>query len=204
MYVADVDSSGTVDAQELAAVFAKHKLPIRPEEVKAILQELDTDGNGDIDQQEFLEQMRVAQNRRRVLAKGVKTRTKPMPPTQRRPTTMETIKSRRIRAKERMEELERERDTAREKERQRHEGMLREEARAKAAKEAVRMKKAAHAVKVKERQLQRVRMTGLFSSYGSRLASTVLPPISHNARRAGGTPRGTSRALKLASAPMTA
>ena len=59
MYVADVDSSGTVDAQELAAVFAKHKLPIRPEEVQAILQELDTDGNGDIDQQEFLEQMRV-------------------------------------------------------------------------------------------------------------------------------------------------
>lgn len=203
IYGADVDRSGTVDAEELATAFARHKLPINSEEVQAILQELDTDGNGDIDQQEFLDQMRVAQNRRRVLAKDAKTRIKPMPPIQRRPTTMETIKSRRIRAKERMQELEHERDTAREKEHQRQAAMLREAARAKVAQEAARMKKAAAAVKVKEQELHRVRMTGLFSSYGSRLASTVLPPISHKTRRAGGTPRGTARALNLA-APMTA
>lgn len=203
IHVADTDSSGTVDAQELVDVFTRHNLSVRPEEVQAIVQELDTDGNGDIDRKEFLEQMRVAQNRRRVLAKDVKTRVRPMPPTRRRPTTMETIKSRRIKAKERMEELERARNTAREKERKRHEGMLREVALAKAAEEAARMKKAAYAVKVKERQLQQVRMSGLFSSYGSRLASTVLPPISHKTRRAGGTPRGTARALKVAT-PMTA
>jgi hypothetical protein len=194
----DVDDSGTVDAEELAAVFARHELSVSSEEVHAILQELDVDGNGDIDKREFLEQMRVAQNRRRILARDVSSRGRfqPVPPSRRRPATMETINSRRVLARARMEEAEREREAERVKERQRHEAMLRKAAKAKAIAEAGRMKAAAHAVKVQERQLQRVRMSGLSASYGSRLTTAILPPISHKprgARRAGGTPRGTSR-----------
>lgn len=209
MRATDMDSSGTVDAQELADVFARHNIPVSTDDVQVVLQELDSDGNGDVDLQEFLDQMRTAQNRRRVLAKDV---IKPIPPSRRRPATMETIRNRRIKAKERMKEVERERETARVKEYERHEAMLRETAKAKAAEEAARMKKAALAVKVKERQLQRVRMSGLFASYGSRLASTVLPPISHKQQRAGGTPRGarqgisrgTPRSVKKLATPMTA
>lgn len=207
MRYADKDSSGTVDAQELAAVFERHELPVTQDEVQALIRALDTDGNGNVDKHEFLEQMRVEQNRRRVLAKDLNKdlskELKPAPPSRHRPASMDTVKSRRVRAMERVQEAEREREAVRAMEHRLHAEMLREAAHAKAAEEALRMKAAASAIKVKERQLQKVRLSGLFASYGSRLASTVLPPISHKTPRAGGTPRGTTRASKLAT-PMTA
>ena len=202
----DVDKSGSVDASELADVFARHELPISSEEIQLILSDLDVDGDGDIDAGEFLSQMRAAQNRRREEAGSLRMNRKPVPPVVRRPATMETVKNRRLVARTRMEGAERERETAREKERRRHEKALRQTLKQKVMVENARMAKAASAVKVQERQLQRVRMTGLAASYGARLTA-VLPPIGTR----GGTPRGrtprggTMRGSgKILAAPMTA
>ena len=205
----DKDKSGSVDASELADLFARFELPINGEEIHLILDELDVDGDGDIDAGEFLSQMRAAQNRRRVEAGSPRMGLKrPVPPVTRRPATMETVKNRRVIARERMEEAERGRETARDKERRRHEKALRATVKQKVLTEEARMKKAAAAVKVQERQLQRVRMTGLATSYGPRLTA-VLPPIGarggtpRGRTPRGGTMRGSGKVLQLA-APMTA
>ena len=138
-----------MDAQELAAVFERHELPVTQDEVQALIRALDTDGNGNVDKHEFLEQMRVEQNRRRVLAKDLNKdlskELKPAPPSRHRPASMDTVKSRRVRAMERVQEAEREREAVRAMEHRLHAEMLREAAHAKAAEEALRMKAAASA-----------------------------------------------------------
>ena len=80
----DKDKSGSVDASELADLFARFELPINGEEIHLILDELDVDGDGDIDAGEFLSQMRAAQNRRRVEAGSPRMGLKrPVPPVTR-------------------------------------------------------------------------------------------------------------------------
>ena len=65
----DEDGSGSVDAAELVAAFARHGVNATVDEVTELLDTLDVDGNNHIDITEFLPQMRAAQNERRRLAR---------------------------------------------------------------------------------------------------------------------------------------
>merc|ERR1711885_98860 len=53
----DADNSGAIDVRELKAAMRALGFEVKKEELKKMIADIDNDGNGDIDFQEFLEMM---------------------------------------------------------------------------------------------------------------------------------------------------
>ncbi len=63
-YAVDTDQSGAIDANELGNALNSLGLKLSPQELRAIMMRLDSDGNGSIDLQEFIEHFKIERARR--------------------------------------------------------------------------------------------------------------------------------------------
>ena len=94
----DRDKGGTLDVAELKAAFAQHGMHLDQSMAKSLLGMLDRDGDGKVDRQEFVEQMRMLKNSRRRASPEPEPELQPEPVMrrvlhQRRPQTAKASKA---------------------------------------------------------------------------------------------------------------